>query len=319
MGYELKPSDVYDLARVLDADVHEKGGELFFTYCPYCRGGESRDKNTFSVNLTSGAFKCFRSGCGKAGHFVELARDFHYQLDFDNTTRPKVYRELPQRPIPVREGAVTYLQSRGIGRAIVERYRITTRRDRPDILVFPFYDENNVLAYVKYRNTRFNGKGNKEWCEKDAKPVLFGMAQCEGFDRLVITEGQIDSLTLAECGVPNAVSVPNGCNGFTFLENVWDWIVQFKEIVVFGDCEHGKVTLLDTLQRRLPNTVKAVCMEDYLGEKDANDIFRKYGKQAILTAVENAEVPPVSNVKRISRGERGYLQPAANLLRDPGA
>ena len=119
MGYELKPSDVYDLARVLDADVHEKGGELFFTYCPYCRGGESRDKNTFSVNLTSGAFKCFRSGCGKAGHFVELARDFHYQLDFDNTTRPKVYRELPQRPIPVREGAVTYLQFRGIGRAIV--------------------------------------------------------------------------------------------------------------------------------------------------------------------------------------------------------
>lgn len=63
---------------------------------------------------------------------------------------------------------------------------------------------------------------------------------------------------------------------------MWDWIVQFKEIVVFGDCEHGKVTLLDTLQRRLPNTVKAVCMEDYLGEKDANDIFRKYGKQATL-------------------------------------
>lgn len=41
-------------------------------------------------------------------------------------------------------------------------------------------------------------------------------------------------------------------------------------------------------------------MEDYLGEKDANDIFRRYGKQAIITAVENAEVPPVSNVKRLS-------------------
>mgnify|MGYP000025435756 FL=1 len=105
---------------------------------------------------------------------------------------------------------------------------------------------------------------------------------------------------MQNAGVPNAVSVPNGCNGFTFLENVWDWIVQFKEIVVFGDCEHGKITLLDTLQRRLPNVVKAVRMEDYLGEKDANDIFRKYGKQAVLTAVENAEVPPVSNVKRLS-------------------
>ena len=127
MGYELKPSDVYDLARVLDADVHEKGGELFFTYCPYCRGGESRDKNTFSVNLTSGAFKCFRSGCGKAGHFVELARDFHYQLDFDNTTRRRCTGSCPSaRSRPGRRGCISSV--RGIGRAIVERYRITTRR-----------------------------------------------------------------------------------------------------------------------------------------------------------------------------------------------
>ena len=124
-------------------------------------------------------------------YFVELARDFHYQLDFDNTTRRRCTGSCPSARLPVREGAVTYLQFRGIGRAIVERYRITTRRDRPDILVFPFYDEHNVLAYVKYRNTRFNGKGNKEWCEKDAKPVLFGMAQCEDFARLVITEARL--------------------------------------------------------------------------------------------------------------------------------
>ena len=51
-------------------------------------------------------------------------------------------------------------------------------------------------------------------------------------------------------------------------------IVQFKEIVVFGDCEHGKVTLLDTLQRRLPNTVKAVCMGGLCyGEEECKRIF----------------------------------------------
>ena len=108
------------------------------------------------------------------------------------------------------------------------------------------------------------------------------MAQCEDFARLVITEGQIDSLTLAECGVPNAVSVPNGCNGFTFLENVWDWIVQFKEIVVFGDCEHGKITLLDTLQRRLPNVVKAVRMEDYLARRMQTIFFVSMGSRQSL-------------------------------------
>ena len=61
--------------------LSEKGKELFFEFCPYCNGG-GHDKETFSVNLESGAFKCFRESCGKQGHFVELARDFNFPLDF---------------------------------------------------------------------------------------------------------------------------------------------------------------------------------------------------------------------------------------------
>ncbi|MFR5790588.1 MAG: hypothetical protein ACLUFA_09425 [[Clostridium] leptum] len=59
--------------------------------------------------------------------------------------------------------------------------------------------------------------------EKDTKPILFGMKQCVDFGTLVITEGQIDSLTLADCGIKNAASV-TGALGFTWLENCWDWI-----------------------------------------------------------------------------------------------
>lgn len=301
MGYLFRADDVYGLASKLGADVREKGKELFFKYCPYCHGGEKRDRDTFSVNLDNGTFHCFRAGCGKSGHFVEMARDFDYPLDFGDNRR-RNYRPLPQRPFPVREPAVKYMESRGISQEITQRYRITTTRDDEHILAFPFYDENNTLQFLKYRRTDFDREKhkNKEWCEKDTKPILFGMAQCVDFDRLVITEGQLDSLSAAQAGIPNAVSVPNGCNGFTFLENVWDWIVKFREVVVFGDCEGGKITLLDTLQKRLPNRVKAVRVADYLGEKDANDILRKYGPEAIRKAVENADVPPISHVKELA-------------------
>ena len=300
MGYTFKAGDVYGLASKLGADVREKGGELFFRYCPYC-GGDGRDKDTFSVNLENGTFHCFRSSCGKSGHFVEMARDFSYPLDFGEPRR-RAYRPLPQRPFPVRDPAVAYLASRGIGRAVAERYKITTRRDDPHILAFPFYDENNLLQFLKYRRTDFDKARHacKEWCEKDAKPILFGMAQCVDFGRLVVTEGQLDSLSAAEAGIPNAVSVPNGCNGFTFLENVWGWISKFEEVVVFGDCEGGKITLLDTLLRRLPGRVLAVQIPDYLGEKDANDLLRKYGPGAVRRAVENAKAPPVSHVKELA-------------------
>lgn len=300
MGYAFKADDVFGLASKMGADVREKGGELFFRYCPYC-GGDGHDKETFSVNLENGTFHCFRSTCGKSGHFVEMARDFGYALDFGDTKR-RVYRQLPQRPFEIRKPAVEYLASRGISQAVTERYKVTTVKDDQHILAFPFYDENNVLQFLKYRRTDFDKARhkNKEWCEKDTKPILFGMAQCVDFGRLVVTEGQIDSLSVAEAGISNAVSVPNGCNGFTFLENVWDWIVKFEEVVVFGDCEDGKITLLDTLRKRLPNSVKAVQTADYLGEKDANDILRKYGAGAVRKAVENAQAPPVSHVKELA-------------------
>lgn len=296
MSYIFKQSDVFDFANSIGADTRQKGNELFFKLCPKCKGGGS-DKDTFSVNLETGAFKCFRASCDYHGHFVELARDFNYPLDFGE---PRVYRKLPQKPIEVKPSAVAYMEKRGISREITERYKITARKDNTDILVFPFYDENNVLQFIKYRNSKYSGTGNKEWCEKDTKPILFGMAQCSDFGTLIITEGQIDSLTVAECGFDNAVSVPTGALGFTWLTSCWDWITQFRDVIVFGDYEKGKMTLLETLQNRLPQKVRAVKTQDYLGEKDANDILRKYGKQAIRTAVENAEVPKLSNVKDLS-------------------
>ena len=60
------------------------------------------------------------------------------------------------------------------------------------------------------------------------------------------------------------------------------------------------MTLIDELQKRLPNRIKIVQANDYLGEKDANAILMKYGKQAIITAIENAKVSILKNVKELS-------------------
>lgn len=301
MSYLFNRNDVFDFAQSGGYETREHGDELEFKFCPYCNGGNNRDKYTFSVNLVSGAFKCLRASCNHDGHFVELCRDFDYRLEFEP---PKIYRKLPQKQVETRTPAIEYMKSRGISEEITRKYQITTQADNPKILVFPFYDETGKLVSAKYRKTDFK-KGvdkNKEWFMKDTQPILFGMKQCVGFDRLIITEGQIDSLSVAEAGFDNAVSVPTGANGFTWLTNVYVWIAQFKEIVVFGDCEHGKITLLDTLLARLPKniTVKAVQIKDYLGEKDANDILCKYGARAVRQCIENAAIPKLDNVKQLA-------------------
>ena len=304
--YDFKSKDVFDFASFIDAETRQKGNELFFKYCPQCHGGGD-DKDTFSINLQTGAFKCFRASCDYHGHFVELARDFGYKLEDEQERK---YRRLPQPKIESKPKAIEYLESRGISAEVAKRYKITTQTHNENILVFPFYDDQNVLQFVKYRKTNFDKRfdKNKEWCEAETMPILFGMAQCEDFTRLVITEGQLDSLSLATCGIKNAVSVPTGALGFTWLANCWDWINKFQEVVVFGDYEKGKITLIETLEKRLQMKVKCVRPQDYLCEKDANDILRKYGKEAIIRAVEGAELRDVKYVKRLATVEAVNLR-----------
>ena len=288
----------------MNAETREMGDELTFKYCPFCQGGQHNDKYTFSVSLRTGQYNCLRGTCGEHGGFVSLAKAFNFPLDF-GTQAPmkKEYKRLPQKKlseIVVRDTAIEYMKSRGISENTVRKFGITAQKDNPDTLSIPFFDWNGELTFIKYRNTKYQKgqNGSKEWCEKGAKPILYGIPFVDYSNKtLVITEGQIDSLSLYEAGIPNAVSVPMGKNNFDWINLCWDFLCEFNEIVVFGDHENGEVTLADELNRRLKkHIIKVVKTEDYHGLKDANDIFRQYGADALKTAVSNAAPVPVNHI-----------------------
>lgn len=309
--YEFQEQDAYDFARHVGAAAVRIGNELRFkTCCPYCNGGARRDRDTFSINLGSGQFKCLRAGCGAAGNMIRLSRDFDFSLgEADEYYQPKrQYRKLktPKEPIKPKEPAVKYLMGRGISEETVKRFEITVQTEHENVLVFPFFDEKGIMQFVKYRKTDFDKSRdkNKEWCERECKPVLFGMKQCNGkFDRLVVTEGQIDSLSVAEAGIENAVSVPNGAKGFTWVPYCYDWVTKFQEIVVFGDFEKGGMTLLEDIKKRFPRKIRQVREQDYKGCKDANELLQKFGKEAVRQAVEQAVAVPLNRVLPLAEVE----------------
>jgi twinkle protein len=302
MKYVMDRDDLNGFVEFIGAETKTKGKEVIFRFCPKCANSCPRDDEwKFAVNWQTGAFGCLRGSCGYHGHFVELCRDFGYKLGMD---AEKEYKQFPQPPVKIVpfDSALVYLANRGISREVAERYEVTAYKEKPNVLFFPFFNEYGKLVFIKYRNTKYRKgmKGNKEWCEAGGQPILFGMKQCVNFDRLVITEGQLDSLSVAEAGIENACSVPMGMNGFTWLPNCYDWIKKFDKVVVFGDLEKGHMSLLDTLKQRLPNRVLAVRKEDYLGEKDANDILRSFGADAVRKAVENAQDPDIGYVKELA-------------------
>ena len=83
-------------------------------------------------------------------------------------------------------------------------------------MYFHFFDEKGKIQFVKYRKTDFDKSkdANKEWCEANCKPILFGMKQCEDFTTLVITEGQIDSLSVATAGIKKCCFSSYRCKWF---------------------------------------------------------------------------------------------------------
>ncbi len=310
--YEFKVDDAYAFARHVHARVNEHNGELVFKLCPYCNPNPTRDNiKSFSIHLGTGQFKCLRASCGVQGNMITLSKDFDFSLgtEADEYYQPRrQFRRIktPQKPIEPKPEAIQYLTSRGISEEVIKKYQITVQTEHPNILVFPFLDATGKITFIKYRKTDYDQEKdkNKEWCEANCKPILFGMAQCNGnFDRLVVTEGQIDSLSVATAGIENAVSVPTGAKGFTWIPYCWDWINKFQEVVVFGDYEKGKITLLEELSSRLKCTLKHVRKEDYKDCKDANEILQKYGVEQVRACVEDARIVPIGGVISLAEVE----------------
>ena len=298
--YEFKEEDARRFASENGYEIKQSGDELIFVKCPYC-GGRTNKKNRFSINIKTGQFQCFRASCNAHGNMLTLARDFNFSLgrewdDYYKLPTRRTYKRLeqPKERIVPKDFAIEYFRSRGISEDIVRKHQITVRADKPTVIAMPFFDENGVIQFVKYRRTdktEIESYG-KEYTEKDCKAILYGMECCTTESRtLIITEGQIDSLSLDEAGIKNAVSVPTGANGFTWLPHCWNWIRQnFDEIIVFGDHEKGHISLLDEINRRLGNSIriKHVKETEYKDCKDANDILRKYGPEQLRKCVSNA-------------------------------
>jgi twinkle protein len=304
--YEYKEEDAERFARDY-GPARRRGDELVLRKCPYC-GDTTKDTFTFSINSKTGQFQCKRGKCNAKGNMLTLSRDFGFQISEEvnryynvNNFNDRFRRfKDAHQIIESNDPAIDYLKSRGISEQVCREYEITTREDDKKVLVFPFKDESGELKFIKYRNTDPQEGQSKEFCEKKCMPILFGMNHIQNFDRLVMTEGQIDSLSVTEAGVANAVSVPNGKNGFTWVPHCWDFLQKFKQIVIFGDYEKGSVSLVEQMAVRFGKKLLVVQPDDYCGYKDANDILRYVGKEAVVRAVENAQPIKTGHIKEMA-------------------
>ena len=312
-------------------DYKIRNGQVTPKYCPICRGGESGDKETFSVGLYNGCFSCLRGSCpgifgggkGREGTFQQLSNYFG-EVGFQFTdlprtigaTKKKVY-ELPDpdKYKDITEECVTYLAKRGISKETLDDWKVGS--DEHGNIVFRFF-ENDKLTFVKYRKPGKRKEGEpKEWAEPNTKPILYGMDMASYNRPLVITEGEIDALSLYQAGVHNVVSVPSGVKNMEWITLCWDWLENFQQIILFGDSDEPGQEMVATLMKRLGEDRCMVPKEypelEFNGKdynrrcKDANEILVCYGPEALKSIVDECEPAPIKGV--IDLGSVNFIDP----------
>lgn len=284
------------------------GDELIPEFCPFCQGGSrQQDKKTFAVSLERGVYVCKRGSCGKRGTLQMLAEFFHENVSISSSSKAAVPMssrswKLPDTILsPPTEKIYNYFEKRKISRNTVDFFKIQS--DERGNIVFPFY-ENGENVFEKFRKPEKHHSGDKspkEWRSPGTKPVLFGMDMCSFSKPLTICEGEIDCMSLQEAGISNAVSVPSGCEDFSWVENCYDWLEKFKTIILFGDNDEPGQKMVRTLAKRLDES-RCRIVENYPSRedgtpcKDANEILFFFGEFALIDMVENAKEIPVKGL-----------------------
>lgn len=289
-------------------EYKEKGGEIIPRLCPFCQGGQHHDIETFAINIETGAYNCKRGTCGVSGSIKQLCDhlggDYKPNNYFREYRKPKkVYVKPEDKKDTLTLKIIEYFQLRGISKETLVKNNVVD--DGKGNVKFNFY-ENGELVFVKYKLARKpeikNGKKEqKAWRETGTKPILYGMDLCVPNKPLIIVEGEPDKLVLDECGIPNALSVPSGTQDLEWIDLCWEFMQQFKEIIIWADNDAAGVGLQQDLIARLDDwKLKVVNCED----KDANITLHKYGKDKVKWYVQNAQPITkeyITNLAKIKR------------------
>ena len=309
---------VLDLAEKHLGNFRLRNGQVKVDFCPFCKGGQNGDYDTFAIGLHNGAWNCLRGKCTKKkGSFKELAEFFGEDasgiraMATPTAMTKKVYvTPNPDDLHEVTEDIITFFGTRRISEQTVKDFKIAS--DDKGNIVFPFYDDKDVLTYVKYRKPKKHTKddGPKEWQMNNTKPILFGMNMVSFNMPLIITEGEIDAMSLYEAGCTNVVSVPSGCKNLDWINTCWEWLEKFNQIILFGDNDEPGLDMVSTLMKRLGEDRCMIPKEYpelvYNGKdynrtcKDANEILYVYGAGMLKDMVASCEPAPIKGVLNLA-------------------
>ena len=275
-------------------ELGSRTGEEVKVACPKC--SHLRKKKSYpclNVNTDKGVWNCWHCGWSgglKTGEFSS-----------PTVAHTKTYYKPEFKPEPLTDKTFEYLSTRGLNKDVLIRNHITTLtvwmpqvEEEVRALAFPYYRDGEVVN-IKYRD------GSKNFRQVGGAQKTFYKID-DVTDTAIITEGEIDALSLEVAGFKNAISVPDGAPAptsknyetkFEYLDDAK--LDHIKTFILAVDNDEPGRKLEEELARRLgrERCLRVTWVKDC---KDANEVLIKHGAEVLAQCINNAQAFPVEGL-----------------------
>ena len=243
------------------------------THCDDCHSSDA--KHVYEDGHTH-CFSCNKQTYPDRGERVEMHESFT-DRDISSMATISDYRSYP-------------ISSRGISQEVVDHFGVKMSVDsdgKPASHFYPYTKEGQISAYKERelpKNFRVHGdfKGTE----------LFGQHRCTGSRTLILCEGEIDTLSVAQAfkgyksgtifpcaGIPSA-------SGTSSVLAQRDWINTFETVILMLDQDEAGKKATDVIAKMIK---AGKCRVAKLPEKDINETLMKHSSHAIMQAIWDAQ------------------------------
>lgn len=275
------------------------------TTCPQCSDSRKKKRDRcLSVNVETGHVKCHHCGWtarADSDEWLDKENEIVTPVNSLKTfKKPKEQEQSDLKPYctkPLTKSGLDYLKSRGISQATAQRLRIA--ENPRGWLCFNQYNGDRIF------NCKYRKIDEKKFYQHGGDRGLYNLDAVKGQKSIVLTEGELDTLSFEECGI-GAVSLDLGApnvgtessSKLRCLEVNGKHLNRLTKIYLAVDKDENGQYLLEELIRRFGKTRCLVV--DYPEHcKDANDVLVKYGKERLIQCYRSAKPVPVNGIIRL--------------------
>jgi twinkle protein len=282
------------------------GSGQWYTLCPECshlRQMKNQKKKCLSVNLSEGTWNCHNcSWAGKLG-FTDDEKKQWVESHKKMKPIPRNFKGIELKT-PTKGIYKWFKEKRGIGQETLDMLKVSWKKvyipakeTKVNAIAFPYYQDYDIVG-VKYRTV------DKEFTqEKGGKKTVYNFDNLLNANEIYCVEGEMDVLSLVECGYRTACSVGAAPSLKTktfesYLEPITDAQNIFNKAQKIYICMDKDEVGIKWEEVIIEHIGKEKCYQVLYPSdcKDINDVLIKYGKEKVKECIKNAKAYPISGV-----------------------